>query len=330
MSLDATWTPPAGAARIGVLSNPRAGRSAVRASQLTSLLRGQPDIVHVATDESDSVPGVLAEFAGAGVNVLVVNGGDGTLQQTLTAMLGRRIFDRCPLVAPLRGGRTNMSAIDIGCQHDSASALMAVVDAARRGALAERMVRRPVLRVEMGDEVQYGMFCGVGVIHRAVDLIHRAFPPGKRSRGAVGAGVLTGVLVARAAMRSASGILTPDRIVMRLDGDPVAAEAFQLAIATTLHRLFLGINPFWGQGPGAVRVTAVAVTAERKWLAAVGILRGRPRSFVVPARGYTSRNVHRAELRLDCGLCIDGELFPPERDRLVRLEADESVRFLRA
>lgn len=330
MSLDTTWTPPAGAARIGVLSNPRAGRSAVRASQVTSLLRGQPDITHVATDDSGSVPGVLAEFARAGVNVLVVNGGDGTLQQALTAMLGQHVFDRLPLVAPLRGGRTNMSAIDIGCQSDSANALAAVVEAARGGALAGRVVRRPVLRVDMGDDVQYGMFCGVGVIHRAVDLIHRAFPPGRNSRGAIGAGVLTGILVARVAMRSASGIVTPDRIDMRLDGETVAAEAFQLAIATTLGRLFLKINPFWGQGPGAVRVTAVAVTAKRKWLSAIGILRGRPRSSVVPARGYTSRNVHRAELRLDCGLCIDGELFPPKRDRLVRFEADERIPFLRA
>jgi len=330
VSRGGTSTPPAGAARIGVLSNPRAGRSAVRASQVTSLLRGQPDIVHVATDDADSVPGVLTEFARGGVNVLVVNGGDGTLQQALTAMLGHQIFDRLPIVAPLRGGRTNMSAIDIGCQRDSAEALRAVVEAARHGAFADRLVRRPVLRIDMGGEVQYGMFCGVGVIHRAVDLIHRAFPPGKRSRGAIGAGVLTGVLVARAAMRSASGILIPDRIDIRLDGEPVPAEAFQLAIATTLGRLFLQINPFWGRGPGAVRFTAVAVTAEQKWRSAIGILRGRPRAGVVSARGYTSRNVHLAELRLDCGLCIDGELFPPKRDRLVRLEADERIDFLRA
>jgi diacylglycerol kinase family enzyme len=330
VSLEPVWIPPAGAARIGVLSNPRAGRSAVRASQVASLLRGQPDVVHVATDDSGSVPGVLAEFARTGVNVIVVNGGDGTLQQVLTAMLGRHVFDRLPLVAPLRGGRTNMSAIDIGCQSDSARALKVVVDKARGGVLARRLVKRPVLRVDMGDDVQYGMFCGVGVIHRAVDLIHRAFPPGKRTRGAVGAGVLTGILVARAAMRSASGILLPDRIDMRLDGERVSAEAFQLAIATTLGRLFLKINPFWGEGPGAVRLTAVAVTAERKWRSAIGILRGRPPAFVGPARGYTSRNVHRAELRLDCGLCIDGELFAPKRDRLVRLEADERIHFLRA
>jgi len=299
---------------------------------MTSLLRGHADVVHVATDDSDSVPGVLEEFARSGVNVVIVNGGDGTLQQALTAMLDRNVFERMPLVAPLRGGRTNMSAIDIGCQGDSAQALSAIMEAARRGTLGSRVVERPVLRVDMGGPygTQYGMFCGMGVIHRAVDLIHRAFPPGKRSRGAVGAGVLTAILVARAAMRSATGILTPDRIAIRLDGEPVTDEAFQLVIATTLGRLFLRLNPFWGREPGPVRVTAIAVTAQRKWLSAVGILRGRPRSTVVPAAGYTSRNVQCAELRLDCGLCIDGELFSPERDRRVRLEADQRVRFLRA
>lgn len=331
VSIDRTREGQEPAMRVGVVSNPRAGRNAARASEMAALLTGQRDVAHVATDDPDNLPGVLKRFADEGVGLLIVNGGDGTLQQVLTVLLTGDVSEGFPLVAPLRGGRTNMSAIDIGCQPDSVKALGCLIETARSRALGERIVDRSVLRIDMGpdDGVQYGMFCGVGVIHRAVDLIHRAFPPGKRSRGALGAGVLTGVLVARAALRSASGILTPDRIEVLLDGQPVLQQEFQLAITTTLGRLFLQMQPFWGQEAAPVRVTTIAASARRKWLAAVGILRGRPRPHVTPSTGYTSRNVRCAELHLDCGLCVDGELFAPRRDRIVRIEADSRIRFVR-
>jgi hypothetical protein len=141
--------------------------------------------------------------------------------------------------------------------------------------------------------------------------------------------VVTGLLVGRAAFHSASGLLTPDAIDLRLDGEPVPHRRLQLALLTTLGRLFLRIRPFWGREPAPVRVTAIAHPAERVAAAAIGVLRGRPRPHVRPEAGYTSRNVHRAEITMDCGLTLDGELFPPLPGRRLRVEADHRVRFVR-
>jgi hypothetical protein len=174
------------------------------------------------------------------------------------------------------------------------------------------------------------MFFGLGVIHRAVDLIHRSFPPTKRSRGTVGAAVLTAILVARAAFLSSSGIITPDTVEIHLDGEPIRDREFQLVLASSLGHLFVGMNPFWGREPAPVRFSTIAISAESKWRSAIGILRGRPRAHVTPENGYNSRNVNRAELRFDSGICIDGETYPPRRDRVVRIEADRRIRFLRA
>jgi hypothetical protein len=330
--VEGPYAPPIAVKRIGVLSNLRAGRNAVRASKMLALLGEHPDVVHVQTRGDESVAETLREFTDPDVDLLVVNGGDGTLQQALTVMLDGPLFRRIPLVAPLRGGRTNMSAIDLGCQRDPVKAVAALLAAARGGRLAERLEERPVLRIESQPErlVQYGMFCGLGVIHRAVELVHRAFPAGPRSQGALGAGMLTGFLVARLATRSASGILVPDPMRIVLDGMAVARPSFQLVITTTLRRLFLGINPFWGREPAPVRVTTMAFGAHRMWASAVGILRGRPRPHVNVENGYTSRNVERAEFHADCGLCVDGELFAPRPGRVVRIEADHRVRFIRA
>lgn len=329
------WELPNPSARIGVLNNPRAGRNPGRLEDMRAYLSGHPDILHVETETSECVPDALQTFKDREIDILVVNGGDGTLQRTLTMLLDRGVFARLPLIVPLRGGTTNMSALDMGCQRNVVKALDAVIRAVRGGALRERMVDRSVLRVEFGPEdgertVQFGMFCGLGVIHRAVELVHRAFPPGRRSQGVLGAGLLTGWLVARSAMRAETGILTPDMMDVQFDGHPVGGNRFQLAIATTLDTLFLRIQPFWGMQAAPVRVTTIAFGANRIWASAIGILRGRPAAHVHPENGYTSQNVYRAEFRTDCGVTVDGEVYPPRQGQLVRIEADQRLRFVRA
>ncbi len=135
--------------RIGLLNNLRAGRSDTQVSRLLGFLKSYPDVVHAETSSAGAVPEALADLADRGVELLVVNGGDGTLQRALTEILGHREFGaRVPLVSVLRGGRTNMTALDLGCQRDPVRSVAGLIDAARRGTLGERIVERRVLRVE--------------------------------------------------------------------------------------------------------------------------------------------------------------------------------------
>jgi hypothetical protein len=172
------------------------------------------------------------------------------------------------------------------------------------------------------------MFFSVGIVHRAIELTHRMFPKG-RAQGVFGAGLVMGTLVTRAAFGSISGILTLDRMEIRIDGQPLEQEEFRLVMATTLERLFLRIRPFWGQEAAPIRFTAIPAGAARAPTAAIRILYGHPPPYITPDAGYMSRNVHRAELHLDCGLTMDGEMFAPQPGRMVRIEADHRVRFVR-
>lgn len=316
--------------RIGVLSNMRAGRSRSQVSKILSFLDAHRGIVHVETPRGDVVPDALSRLADEGVDVLVVQGGDGTLARVLTEILEYGAFPKVPLIAPLRGGRTNMTALDIGTQSNPVRALATLVDAVRHDTLASRIEERSVLRLEIPREgvVQHGMFFGVGVIQRAIELVHRVFPQG-RSQGVFGAGIVTSLLVARAALGASEGVLDPDKMQLRFDGQPQGTGAYQLVIASTLHRLFLGMRPFWGAEDAPLRFTAVSEGARDLRRAAPGILRGRPAAWLRPEDGYLSRNVHRAELLLDCGLTIDGELWGPEPGRRVSVTADQRVGFVR-
>lgn len=319
--------------RIGLLSNLRAGRSHVQVRRLLDHLTAHPDVAHVETDAAGAVPDALAELAHRDVELLVVNGGDGTLQYALSAILGEGAFEgRVPWIAPLRGGRTNMNALDLGAQRDPVRGLAALIDAVRDGRIEERAAERRVLRVEYGSrrKTAYGMFFGAGTIHRAIELVHRVFPQG-RAQGVFGAAVTTGALLARAALLDDKrGVLVPDKLQILLDGVPVRGGEFSLAMATTLGRLFAGIRPFWGDEPRPLRFTSIATGAASLGRCAAGVLVGRPPASATEERGYASHNAYCAELFMHCGFTVDGELFAAEADRITTLTAEDRLHFVRA
>ena len=317
--------------RIAILNNLRAGASGAQVSRILDYLVHHPDVIHIETDRAGVVPDAIDSIADQEVDLLIVNGGDGTLQFALTEILTNTSFETLPMVAPLCGGRTNMTATDFGCTRDPVKGLAALVESAKAGTIHERVVDRPVLRVEFdhGRRVEYGMFFGAGVIHRAIALTHSVFPAGK-SQGAFGAGIVTAVLLARAAFSKKEGIIRPDKIQALIDGESARHGEYTLLMASSLQRLFLKLNPFWGEGKGGVRFTSIAASAERLARAAPGIVRGRPPAYVKPETGYTSVNAEHVALRFDCGFTVDGEIFPERLDEYAEIRADRRITFVRS
>ena len=79
-----------------------------------------------------------------------------------------------------------------------------------------------------------------------------------------------------------------------------------------------------------VRFTCISSGPKRFAAAAPGVLRGKPRPFVQPDAGYSSRNVERADLFFDCGFTVDGEVFAPRAGKQVTLTGDRRLTFVRA
>ena len=95
--------------RIGLLTNLTAGRHERRLRRVLDAVAEHPHVEHVRTTSVIAVPDALARLARRDVELLIVNGGDGTLQNALTSIFRDGAFDgRTPLLAPLRGGRTNL------------------------------------------------------------------------------------------------------------------------------------------------------------------------------------------------------------------------------
>ena len=317
--------------RIGVLNNVRAGRNQRRVARMRAFLRTCPEIVQVETESGDHVHDALVALACHNIDVLAVHGGDGTLQRVLTELASRPMFAQLPLLVPLRGGRTNVIALDIGSQRDAVVALATLRDLARQQKLYfDRIVERPVLRMDIAAEgvTQYGMMFSVGLLPRAIELTHRLFPEG-RAQGVLGSSVVVGGLVLRAVLGKFEGILHPDVLELVLDERPLATKEFLVMFVTTLERLILKLRPFWGGEAAPLHVTAVAKGAVRPLTALGKILYGRPPAWITPEVGYTSHNVHQLTLRVDCGLVLDGEIFAPRPGRVVTVSSTQSVKFMR-
>ena len=316
--------------RIGLLNNMRAGRNRRRAERILREIDGARDVLHVATPSAEAVPEALSAMQRSDVELLIVNGGDGTLERVLTALHAEERPAWSPAIAPIRGGRTNMTAADLGAARDSVRGLNEVISAARAGRLEERVVRRSVLRVAPHHgPVRCGMFAAAGMLGRAVSLTTRHLPKG-RAQETFGVALVTSTLIGNVLTGARGELMRPDKIRLAFDGERLPDEERLITLFTTLERLIFGIRPCWGTGPGPIRATLVRGGAERMSRTIPPILRGRAPAFATPEHGYTSANTRRIELRADCEVTVDGELFPVEPDAAYTISAAERVRFVRA
>ncbi|HMR32509.1 MAG TPA: diacylglycerol kinase family protein [Geminicoccaceae bacterium] len=314
--------------RVGLISNARSERNKAGLHDLDAALASRPEVDHLHFDGSRPMAGLLRDLRGIGL--LVVNGGDGTVQGALTALLEERPLDPLPPVAILPRGMANMTAADAGLRQRGAPVLDRLLRAASRGDLDRHLVERRILRVDGIRDwtAQCGMFFGAAGIYEAIRIckgqVHTLGLKGELSHG-----VTLAWLLLNAALRGldAVGIHGHD-IAVSADGAPPVVERRLLVLATTLDRLVLGSRPFWNTGGRPVRFTSIAYDAPGIVRHARRILYGGDAGRGLPA-GFDSLGAERIELGLDGPFTIDGQFFEPTPGRPLVLTAPDTVRFVR-
>ena len=324
--------------RIGVITNPGSQKNKRGLGDMTQLLQDAPSVRHVVLDNITDIPGILAGFAAAGVEVVAVAGGDGTVQAVLTELFGRRPFAKLPLLAVVPRGMTNMIAADVGlARRGERHALRALgrLLAAAPAELAATAATRRILRVEnaLNREPQYGMFFGGAGICRAIDTCRsKVHPYNIKADSAAAvtlAGLLGGWLLGRGRGGGKdAGIFYGDRITVTLDDSPAETLEALVILATTLDRLILGSRPFWGEATGPLRFTAIAYPPKGLLRHAWRLLYGDEQRKL-PAESYRSRAGERVALAMDCPFTLDGEILQPTPGRDLILTAADEARFVR-
>jgi hypothetical protein len=316
--------------RIGILSNAHSRRNQTAMPAIERMLGEAPGAVHRSFRHIEAMPQAVAELAGAGVEHLIINGGDGTTQAVLGELLDRSPFATLPRVTLIGGGMTNVIAHDVGIPDPPVEALRRVLRRAGNGEAGE-VVRRATIAVRRSGETrtEYGFFAGAVAFYQGTRLtrrdVHRV---GFRQSFATKAGILWSVVRLLLHGEGERSGLHGERVAIGLNGSPPQEAPYLLILATTLDRMLPGVMPFWGHDHGAIKLTTVASPAPRFGRAAIPVVRGRPRPWMRTA-GYASTRADRISLRLTTPIVLDGEVLEPGPHGHVDLSAGPAIAFHR-
>ena len=296
--------------RIGVISNPLSGGNQNGLGPIHQVIRRHPEVAHLEARTPEEVFSVLKSFASDNVDLIAVNGGDGTIQAVLTGLFGSRPFRSMPALALLYGGTSNMLPKDFGLKGPQHIVLSKLLHRAKGAPPPVSVVSRPILKIEAsGLKPLYGMFFGAACIYKGIQFFHSKV----HTLGFSGE-LAHGIVVARflgALLSRKSALVAPENIRVQLDRDKVdqLPEEYLVFLVSSLEKLILGLRPYWGRGPGPLHLTAVAARPQNFLKALSGFFRGNLNRYVTAKNGYHSHEIEKVQLMLRGGFTLDGELY---------------------
>lgn len=297
--------------QVGVLNNPFSGGNRKGLSAILRL-QAEQQALHSEVQTPAEIAVALNDFARKEVDVVVINGGDGTVQAVLTSLFFHKPFAKLPLLVVLSAGTTSMIAGDVGVQGQRLKAFQKLFAWVHNQERPVNIVQRPVLRMQIMDrEPLFGMFFGTGAIYQGIEFcrskIHRLGLRGELGPGLALARFLLPLI------RGNTHHVNSVPITIDWNGHAPQQRDCLLLLVCTLERLFLGLRPFWGRQTGALHYTAVNAHPRQILRALPALLSGQQSHYGTPENGYLSHNVDEVRLVLNTGFTLDGELFPPER-----------------
>ncbi len=311
-------------APIGVLLNPRSGRARRQLQRLHQQLAALPDTRVLEASKPADIARGLPELLAARPALLVMIGGDGTLQALLTALLHQE--QHIPPILVVSAGTTNMSARALGTRLHPHQALLALARW-KNGGTPPRECLNPVLQVTdvQNGTSHFGLFFGTGAISSGVRYFHNQVKP-RGVRGALGPALAFARLLFSAVIRTPRNPLLP-ALPARIQTPTQQWEGQWLfVLASTLEQLLVGSRPYWGTEAAPMHFTAIRQPPLKLGRRLPWILTGRGARVTCETEGYISHNSHELVLEGLPDYILDGEQFTASGP--VRVSATAALRFL--
>ncbi len=245
----------------------------------------------------------LEAFAREGLDLLVIDGGDGTVRDVIS-LLPHTFGETLPLLAVLPSGKTNVLAIDLGTPDDWR--LEEALIAARQA--EPRIKERPPLRISWADgrPCLQGFFFGVGAMVKATSLAQRAHKVGFFHNLAVAVTILSATL---GAVFGGEKDEWREGVPAKLsfDGEAQPGDERFAIVATALKRLPFGLKPFGAPREG-LKILDVDAPPRRLLKALPLVLSGKAEPQL-EGMGYRRRDPSQIGLGGGAPFVLDGEVF---------------------
>jgi hypothetical protein len=291
-----------------------------------------PDIFHYEVEHVDQIGRALQTIARVEPSVIVINGGDGTVQAALTELYqGEHFKGKVPPIAVLPNGKTNLIALDLGTYGDPLKALDRIVELAKTG-LDQHVVARELIALsdgKVGSRPVLGMFLGgAGLADYILYCRHRIYPLGL-SNGL--SHFLTAMAVVFSLLLGIGGKYMPPRarpIQVSLIREGQLRGRFSLLIVTTLEKLLLGARAGSGDAVGSMKLMAVDQSLPALFRMLFASLSGQ-----LGKHKLSGIHLERGDMiRIEgdhSSVILDGELFQADIGRPIVLTSTAPVPFLR-
>lgn len=302
------------AARAGIIGNPRSRHN--RSRHLIDEVNGDVS-VRVPLTQS-ALLSALRDFAKDGVEILVIDGGDGTVRDVLSAA-PHAFGDSVPPIAVLPSGKTNALALDLGIPPGwTIEQARAALAASRFKARAPIEIRRP------GETPLRGFILGFGNFVRATDLAQRTHAMGAFGGLAIGLSIL-GAFAQTLFGRAGNPWRSGERVDITSPGTQGRwVKELYLLLGSTLHRMPLGVRPF-GDRPSGLNMLAIEAPPRLLTAAAPALLLGKATGWLAGAGYHRASDVPPLDLMTTGDFILDGETFA---GGMLSIRAGDPVRFV--
>ena len=318
--------------RVALLSNPRSTGNLAQLPRIRAFCAEHPDVFHYEVEQAGQIGEAMRTIARVRPKLLVINGGDGTVQAALTELHnGGHFGDQAPPpVAVLPSGKTNLIAIDLGIQGDPVAGLERLLEIAQSD-LGEHLVERELIALRCGAKESLpviGMFLGgAGLADIMLYCRDRIYPLGLPN--GISHALTALAVVVRQVLGFRASFLPPDPRPLKISVAQGAALTgrFALLAVTTLEKLLLS-GEIGGRGRGALKFVAVEQRAGSLLSAFFATLAGR-----LGRRKLSGVHVEEAdEIRIEgdsSQVILDGETFSAEIGRPILLSPATRLSFVR-
>lgn len=245
---------------VALLSNPHSTGNKALLPAIRAYVARTSHVVHIELGDVGQVGDALRLVAGARPDLLVINGGDGTVQAVLTALVLDQPFSAgAPPVAVLPNGKTNLIAHDLGMAGDPLKALDRLVRKTQAGEL--NLVSRALISVDNGRSRRpvLGMFLGgAGMMSSILYCRHRIYPLGLPNNVSH---LLAYLMLVWNLVTGSAGAMRPAPVKVTVKGQNALEGTYFALVVTTLRQLLLGIRSddlvCEADGAGALRLLCV-------------------------------------------------------------------------
>ena len=274
-----------------------------------------------STSGKSEIPIVLKEFQNAGVKILLISGGDGTICEVLTSYINQFGEEALPVIVPLMGGTINMIGADSGLRKDQLQLSKKLYELMSKNEPIP-VTKRGLIRVsdQRLSEPNYGFSWIDSLLYRILLDYY------SQGAGVQVASMMTLKMILNSLSNADDSEFKDIDSTVYIDGEKLPYDDHLLIIASSLKKFVFGFDIFNEQCEPGKTFNIVYMRAEYLKKERLKIPLGLYRSIKSdPSGNFINQSVKTLLVKKNRGYIIDGEIYDHGEETEVMLEAGPEI-----